>query len=657
MVSSTSRRSSQRSRSDRITVLHVDDDPEFADLTAAFLERENDRLSVESAPSVDDGLRRLDDDVDCVVSDYDMPERDGLEFFEAVREEYPDLPFVLFTGKGSEEVASEALSAGVTDYLQKGGGTEQYELLAARAVNAVEKSRAEAARRRHLSAIETVREGIGILSEEMEFVYVNNAYADLFGYDPEEMIGEPWHLVYLDEQIEEVRESVAPTLQEEGYWYEERTFERADGETFLGDHVIALSKTGDGVCIVRDITERRDYERDLAFERDRFQGLFAAIPEPVVEVDVADDGASLRDVNAAFEDTFGYEASEVVGGDLNEVIVPDDECLRTEAEAIDEWAAAGEQLTWEVRRETTDGVRDFLFRSAPIEHDGEVAEQFGLYVDITERKRYERTLEQQNERLEEFTSAVSHDLRGPLSTAEGRLELARADCDSPHLDAVSDAMERMETLIDDLLALAREGVRVREVEPVDLAAVVEECFRCVDAGDAALVVDVDSTVHADRSRLRQLLENLLGNSVEHGSTGSRSQARGNSVEHGSADSRTESDDTIERGFTGEESADGAGRGSLDGGAESTDPIDQEVTITVGELADGDGFYVADDGPGIPPKRREQVFERGYSTAAAGTGFGLAIVGEIADAHGWEVEVLESEDGGARFEVSGVDRAE
>ena len=275
----------------------------------------------------------------------------------------------------------------------------------------------------------------------MEFVYVNDAYADLFGYDPEEMIGEPWHLVYLDEQIREVRESVAPTLQEEGYWYEERTFERADGETFLGDHVIALSKTGDGVCIVRDITERRDYERDLAFERDRFQGPFAAIPEPVVEVDVADDGASLRDVNAAFEDTFGYEASEVVGGDLNEVIVPDDECLRTEAEAIDEWAAAGEQLTWEVRRETTDGVRDFLFRSAPIEHDGEVAEQFGLYVDITERKRYERTLEQQNERLEEFTSAVSHDLRGPLSTAEGRLELARADCDSPHLDAVSDAME------------------------------------------------------------------------------------------------------------------------------------------------------------------------------------------------------------------------
>jgi signal transduction histidine kinase len=79
-----------------------------------------------------------------------------------------------------------------------------------------------------------------------------------------------------------------------------------------------------------------------------------------------------------------------------------------------------------------------------------------------------------------------------------------------------------------------------------------------------------------------------------------------------------------------------------------------VTVTVGELADCDGFYVADDGPGIPADERETVFESGYSTAADGTGFGLSIVEEIASAHGWAVRVTDSAEGGARFEVAGVD---
>jgi signal transduction histidine kinase len=76
-----------------------------------------------------------------------------------------------------------------------------------------------------------------------------------------------------------------------------------------------------------------------------------------------------------------------------------------------------------------------------------------------------------------------------------------------------------------------------------------------------------------------------------------------------------------------------------------------VTVTVGDLADDAGFFVADDGPGIPPDERETVFEAGHSTAPDGTGFGLAIVDGIADAHGWTVRVTDSATGGARFEFS------
>ncbi|WP_430505975.1 GAF domain-containing protein [Haloparvum sp. PAK95] len=127
-----------------IRVLHVEDDPGFGDLVAEFLEQTDDQLDVTSARNAEEGLDRLQADpeeFDCVVSDYDMPEQNGIEFLEEVRTAFPELPFVLFTGKGSEEVASEAISAGATDYLQKDSGTEQYGILANRIGNAVEQYR------------------------------------------------------------------------------------------------------------------------------------------------------------------------------------------------------------------------------------------------------------------------------------------------------------------------------------------------------------------------------------------------------------------------------------------------------------------------------------------------------------------------------------
>jgi CheY-like chemotaxis protein len=129
----------------RIRILHVDDEPEFAELVAAYLERADDRCEVETATGPRDGLATLADaPFDCVVSDYDMPGMDGIAFLERVRETHPELPFILFTGKGSEEVASDAISSGVTDYLQKETGTDQYTVLANRIVNAVEAHEAEA---------------------------------------------------------------------------------------------------------------------------------------------------------------------------------------------------------------------------------------------------------------------------------------------------------------------------------------------------------------------------------------------------------------------------------------------------------------------------------------------------------------------------------
>lgn len=117
----------------QIQVLHVDDDPNLTDLIKTFLERKDDHFIVETATDADEGLKLISNrSPDCIVSDYNMPRMDGIELLQTVRERYPDLPFILFTGRGSETVASEAIAASVTDYLQKESGAEQYELLAHR---------------------------------------------------------------------------------------------------------------------------------------------------------------------------------------------------------------------------------------------------------------------------------------------------------------------------------------------------------------------------------------------------------------------------------------------------------------------------------------------------------------------------------------------
>jgi signal transduction histidine kinase len=216
----------------------------------------------------------------------------------------------------------------------------------------------------------------------------------------------------------------------------------------------------------------------------------------------------------------------------------------------------------------------------------------------------ERRLERQNERLDEFASVVSHDFRSPLTVARGRLALARETCSAAvdeQLAAVADAHDRMEALVDGLLTLARQGRAVGDTEPVALAPLATAAAAEV-SGVALEATDV--VVEADPDRLRELVGNLVRNAAAH-----------------------------------------AG---------------DDVRVSVGPLDDADaddagddaptGFYVADDGPGIPPGDRETVFERGYTTGADGTGLGLSIVRRVAEAHGWRVSVTEGADGGARFEV-------
>ncbi|MBX0302928.1 PAS domain S-box protein [Haloarcula salinisoli] len=181
---------------DEIRVLHVDDDSELAELVATFLERTDDRFSVHVEPSPTAGFDYLmGNPVDCVISDHNMPGATGIEFLERVREQYPDLPFVLYTGKGSEEVASDAISAGVTDYLQKDSGPDHYAVLANRVSNVVDQARSRRAAKRtkiQLSAIvENITDAIVIIDATSTVRFANPAVERVFGYSPSELVDGP----------------------------------------------------------------------------------------------------------------------------------------------------------------------------------------------------------------------------------------------------------------------------------------------------------------------------------------------------------------------------------------------------------------------------------------------------------------------------------
>jgi len=1004
---------------DQIRVLHVDDEQGFAEMTAEYLERIADDLTVATETDPDRALEQLDDSIDCVVSDYEMPERNGLELFHLVQDRNPDLPFILFTGRGSEAVASEAVSAGVTDYLQKDGSTDQYTILANRIRNAVERRRAQRDRRRSEQRFEAVFQDpqvqVGVLDPDGTVRKANETALTAMGCSREAVFGEflwdvPWvptndesdvrgwveraaNGEYVDFEIDHTRTTAAehsmsgfirpvrnnagdvvslvvsgrdvtgrnereeelerignllsrvqqladvggweldvstgppytgtPTdefyriyglspgielsvddlleyahpsdreLVEEsveglleagdpfdietrietvdgeqrwvrsigapierdgeivkargaivditdlkkqqaelerktdflrqtqrianvGGWeidisetpydvewtdqlYEifeippeepltpdrildfvhpddhdrvkaeierlletgtelafeyrirtgkgnerwlrvvsegiddetdvlrgavlditplkratqeleqreaqlsryreftntildtlddvfvifdderqvrrwneslvsvtgysptalesmtvgdlveapdqsviERAFEgesttvettlvTADGTTVPYEFVVDRVETPEGdvrvAAIGRDISTRKEREETLAKTNRQLQTILETTTALVF---VKDSDGRYQRINERFREVFAGGETDVVGKTDIELF-PEEigEQIRADDRTILE---TGESIEREEELPTVEGSRTFLALKSPIYDDeGNVTGICGVATDITDRAEYKAHIERQKERLNEFASIVSHDLRNPLDVAMGRLRLAKADPSEEHLAVIEQSLGRMQELIEDLLTLARQGEAVTEIRPVAIENAIEQAWRSVQTGETTLETDVTGSIMADPARLQQFFENLIRNSVEHGSA---------------TTTEPQADDVVS-----------ATNGQAQSGRPQATTSGTDLTVTVGDLDDGSGFYVADDGTGIPEDEREDVFRSGYSTSESGTGFGLSIVREIAEAHGWTVTVTESADGGARFEFRSIDAAE
>lgn len=375
-----------------LTVLHVEDDQSFADLTATYIEREDSEISVETELKAQAGLDRLSEDIDCIVSDYDMPGMNGIEFLEAVREEYTDLPFILFTGKGSEEIASEAISAGVTDYLQKQAGTEQYAILCNRIKNVAEwyhrGQRLRQTKRRFEKVFEQSNDGILILDpHESEIRRVNARACKLLGYDRDELLSLTPADIHPHE-VHRFRQFVDEIYNDGTGWTEELSCLTKDG-TELPAHISASTITIDDnqclLALIRSLDGQTESHPDAELIRTLLDhstdGIYVIDPKT----------GEFVDVNETACQRLGYDREELLS-----MTVPDIDGSGT----IDDWndhvdrVLTAEQISTGMSHQRKDGS------TYPVELRGEhVARSGGEHYliatarDISKRHRREQTVE------------------------------------------------------------------------------------------------------------------------------------------------------------------------------------------------------------------------------------------------------------------------
>jgi two-component system sensor kinase FixL len=310
-----------------------------------------------------------------------------------------------------------------------------------------------------------------------------------------------------------------------------------------------------------------------------------------------DEESNIVYANPAVGDILGYSPDELIGSSKMKIIPERLEPVHSAA--LESYVDSGERnIDWdgiELPALHKDGHEvPTLISLREHEHNGD--RYFtGIIRDITERRRRENQLQDQKERLDEFADILTHDIRNPLSVAQGYTGIAQENHESPELEKVSESLSRIDELVEDVLQLSKAGRSIGETESVDIEDCIHESWDGVETPRATLRVDDElGSITADKSRFQELLGNLFRNAIDHGCG--------------------------------------------------------DVTVRMGPLSGEPGLYVSDNGPGISKSVRSEVFEHGYSTNQEGTGYGLSIVHQIVEAHGWEINITESTEGGARFEI-------
>ena len=554
---------------DSFRLLYVEPDPVYRTEVASTC---GPQWDVETVTSADEAMDAIET-ADCVVVSDQLPDRSTLGFFRDLQAEDETLPVVLFAATEDLDLQREAFRAGITDVIYKQRSpSESTDTTPAETASAGDLSDGIVGLANRLGTLETETTDLNGITLDVSRSLMGAA-------DDEVDMKTKWALQSLAEEIDanqcqiyQVDDSDELSLLH-GWSDDERVATDSHHQLFgIGSQTVAS-------------------EQFPGFDSQLTQFEPACID--VSRLDPSTDGGQKpSDETASAETAETAETTEIVETaepvDWTEL---SDESIPTDADRgtllalpiVIEWQLSGViVVTVDHPREWTEDARQRL-------------QAIGELVGHMERRRRQRAeLERQNEQLEQFASVISHDLQNPLNVISGYLDLAIETGSVDQLEPAVNAADRMESLLSDLLTLAREGRAVGETAPVDLETVVSEAWESVETYDATLDLvgfEAETTVEADQSRLKEAFENIYKNAIVH---------------------------------AGED-------------------VNMRVEV------DGRTVYVADDGPGIPEDKREEIFEHGH-TGGDGTGLGLSIVQSVIEGHDWEIEAAESKEGGARFDI-------
>ena len=604
---------------EEIKVLIVDDEPDVSNLIKLRLAMESRHLILSTVEGAGECLAFLkDNEVDCILSDYQMPGMGGMELLQALRAEGNGTPFIFVTGQGNEQIARDAFKSGANDYFTKEVGFAHF----ARIVNSIEQAvrqrRAEDAKREELifrRAIEdSVLSGIVGVDSEGRINYVNPAFCRMVGWDEDELIGASPPFEFWPP---EERENICTIFQLilEGRMQSrslEMRFMRKNGERFDVQKLVSAIKDPQGrskgwLNAVYDITARKKMEEALKESSIMFKGLAEGA---LVGIYLVQDG-HFAYVNPQFCRMMGYTVGELMRMEtVMEVIAPHDrEATMACIVNVLSGGAAHYQRHW-LRK---DGRVIDIEGTASLSVYGGRPAVIGTAVDITERKALER-------QREDFYAMVTHDLKSPLTTIMGYAGLLM-EKNNDAFDAESKEMlasilcsgEKLRRLVEDFLSVSQmeAGKLAFELSPSDMSQVLEQAHEGLERAIREKGLDFKTVVAeglpevmVDQKLVQRAVYNLLQNAVNY------TQAGG------------------------------------------------EITLGVELVDEGFGSFVmisvTDTGRGVPAEEQGRIFEKYYRSPRTlgikGTGLGLAIVKAVAEGHeGW-VE-LESEAGkGSTFRL-------
>jgi PAS domain S-box-containing protein len=613
-----------------VRVLVVDDSDFYGSLVADKL---SNLYGMETGRETNgrDALDRLAaDEFDCVVSDYDMPGMDGLDLFEALRERGITIPFFLVTAAGSEEIASRAITAGVTDYFPKAESEEQFEILGKRVQNVVDQRRAKRnlqSQRRLHEELWTVIQNLmhastradidGTVCETLvdvdrfTFAWVSDGTTES---DPRTVAGiDPDDLDAVRTTLAEGDDDRAPTVAAR----DEQATRAARLDTPVGDTVevvaVPLLYQGSSYGVLGLGTDERLTESEgetlgrlgttvghalatVEIERE-VQVFREAVEQADPAIVITETDGTIEYVNAAFQQITGYSTEEACGQLLHDIVTAewDEEYAGTIRDRVRD----GEPIREEIVQHRKAGAQFYADLSiAPIAINGEDVSKFvAIESDITDLKSREQ-------RLQVLTRVLRHNLRNDLNVVQGHLSLLLDQIEeSTSRNHAHQAQEKLEALLDlsETVRLVDKTVQAAsEAEPTDPPTLSDLLAREVEQireaySDVTVTLETATDTRVETTHLDVAIRELLCNAVEH-----------NDSDQPHVTVRTTDDD-----------ADG-----------------EFVTVEI-----------EDDGPGIPDLEQE-VLERGKETELKhGRSLGLWMVNWVVTHEGGTLTIQEaSEDG-------------